>query len=233
MGFNTPEISNDDGQPILLYEVQLGETYYRYCTADEDLTLDGKTWEAKIWVTVYAYHLGDPDEETPVQWVGTLVNSKPEGYATVRLTCRSLAGSYDRDGLRLAWERTCPHPLYGPGCWLDKDDFAYPHEVATMDTATRFSVVTYADPAEGTFAGGFMEWTRDDGTLERRAISAQNGNDFEVLGTLYGLEVGDSITLYPGCDRTTTTCILFGNLANNGGFPHLPGKSPFDGTPVF
>ena len=69
--------------------------------------------------------------------------------------------------------------------------------------------------------------------MNRRGIESQNGNNFQVLGSTDGLEVGTAVTLYPGCPRNTTACKLFNNLPNYGGFPHLPGKSPFDGSPVF
>jgi hypothetical protein len=49
-----------------------------------------------------------------------------------------------------------------------------------------------------------------------------------------GIAVGQAVTLYPGCDHTTTTCDgKFSNLNNYGGFPHIPTKNPFGGSPIF
>ena len=46
--------------------------------------------------------------------------------------------------------------------------------------------------------------------------------------------VGDTIYLYPGCDRTLATCTAkFGNSANFGGFPFIPTKNPFGGSPIY
>lgn len=276
MTYETNEISNAGGQPVMLYEFKLGNTYYRYCTADEDQIVDGAeedaTWTAlpimdegiqqggndrndlvvnisseaevsqlfrggrrpsgKLFLTVRRWHLDDDRDQVAVQWVGSVTNSILIDRSTAALQCRSIAGSYDRNGLRLHWSRMCPHVLYGVGCNLDKSNHAYEHEVATV-TGTGFTVVAYAAPSEGTFNGGFLEYTRDDGSFERLGIRRHDGNDFQTLGAPAGLEVGTEITLYPGCARTTTVCKLFGNLANYGGFPHMPGKSPFDGTPVF
>lgn len=283
MSFSDKEISNNEGDLIVLYEFRLGETYWRYCTGDQELPNIGldedgypATWEpmaildegisqggndnsdlnvslqsdaevaqllrggrapsGKIWLTIYQYHVGDPDDETPVQWVGSVLNAVLADRATVTLSCRSIAGTYDRNGLRLFWGRMCPHMLYGVGCnnqgSNDKEDHAYAKVVATV-AADRFTVTSYADPAEGSFSGGFMEWDRGDGSFERLGLESVDGNDFRVLGNTSGLEVGQAITVYPGCDRTTTVCKLFDNLPNYGGFPHMPGKTPFDGTPVF
>ncbi len=277
MTYESREISNADGQPVVLYEFRLGATYWRYCTADREIEagLDENNvvavWEpkaildegisqggndqndlqvnvqsdaevahlfrngrpsGKLWLTVFRYHYGDPTDQVAVQWVGSVTNAILGDLATSLLNCRSIAGSYDRNGLRLFWGRMCPHVLYGIGCYLDKADFAYPHVIATK-TGNGFTLTAYAAPAEGTFAGGFLEYARPDGSIERLAISSHDGNDFLTLGAAAGLEVGLAVTLYPGCDRTTATCKLFANLPNYGGFPHLPGQSPFGGAAVF
>lgn len=278
MVYNTSEVSNQDGRPIGLYEFNYGNTYWRFCTADEDQTVgldeDGKPaiWLAlaiaddgvtqggsdqndlqittqsnhpvalllrngqpsgKIWLKVRRWHLGDPDNETPLVWSGTVVNSNRLDDATAQLSCRSIGGSYDRQGLRLAWGRMCPHVLYAPfGCRVDKELHAYPRTIATRG-GTSFTCTAHSEPVEGSFTGGFVELIRPDGSAQRYAIEQQSGNDFRVFGSTNGLTPGDEVTLYPGCARNTSNCKLFGNLPNYGGFPHLPGKSPFDGSPVF
>ena len=186
----------------------------------------------KVWLTIRAWHYGDNDSAQQIQWLGTLTNVILADRATATVQCRSIGGTYDRNGLRLVWQRTCPHVLYGIGCYADKTAHEYPRTIATL-TGTNFTCTAHAEPDEGSFSGGFMEWTDDDGNPQTRAIESQDGNDFLVFGTTVGLEIGLSVTLYPGCDRSTTICKLFNNLPNYGGFPHLPGKSPFDGTPVF
>ncbi|MDG4870579.1 phage BR0599 family protein, partial [Guyparkeria sp. 1SP6A2] len=48
-----------------------------------------------------------------------------------------------------------------------------------------------------------------------------------------GLEVGQEIEVYPGCDRTAATCnAKFNNLLNYGGFDFIPPKGPFEGTSI-
>lgn len=195
----------------------------------------------KVWLTVRRWHIGDPDDETPLLWSGTVLNAiYEEDLSAATIKGRSLGGTYDRQGLRLAWGRMCPHVLYGIGCNVAasnaKEDHGYPYEIATLD-GTSFTVLDYVEPTEnagsGGFTGGFVEWTRGDGSFNRRGIEKQVGNNFQLLGTTAGLEVALEVTLYPGCARNTTACKTFDNLPNYGGFPHLPGKSPFDGTPIF
>lgn len=190
----------------------------------------------KVWLTVRRWHRGDPDSETPIQWVGTVVNATLIDEASVQMACRSLGGTYDRQGLRLAWGRMCPHVLYGIGCNNNgsnpKEAHAYPRIIGILD-GNSFVCTEHEEPVEGTFTGGFVEWSRRDGSVDRRAIENQNGNHFLLMGSTDGLVAGSEITLYPGCPRNTAACKRFNNLPNYGGFPHLPGKSPFDGSPVF
>lgn len=184
-----------------------------------------------VYLTVSSFHVGDT--EAAIEWIGTVGNIKRVNPAEAQAICRNLVASFERGGLRLTWGRNCPHALYDWNCKVDKALHAYPHTVADV-TANSFTVAAYAAPAEGTFAGGFAEWTVN-GRTERRGIESEDAADgvFRTLGFIKGLGVGQEIVLYPGCPRTTEGCLLFNNLPNYGGFPHIPGKSPFDGTPVF
>lgn len=186
----------------------------------------------KVWVTVKEYHLNDPDHETAIQWIGSVTNVVRDDSVSATMSCRSISGTFDRNGLRLLWGRTCPHILYGIGCRVDKTLHEYPREIATVN-GSNFTCVAHSEAEEGSFAGGLIEWTNDDGGTERKAIESQDRNDFRIIGSTAGIEVGMSVTLHPGCDRSTSVCKLFDNLPNYGGCPHMPGKSPFDGTPVF
>ena len=65
-------------------------------------------------------------------------------------------------------------------------------------------------------------------------IVGHNANAITVSAVPPGLAIGDAIYLYPGCDRTLNTChAKFGNSANFGGFPFIPTKNPFGGSPIY
>jgi len=84
------------------------------------------------------------------------------------------------------------------------------------------------------FDGGFIEWQHPVRGTEFLVIETQNGNACEMFGDTGGLYYNLAVTAYPGCKRTTDDCgTKFNNLDNFGGVPDLPGKSPFDGDPVF
>ena len=83
------------------------------------------------------------------------------------------------------------------------------------------------------YTGGDRDVLLDTQVYRAAAISddgiRQSGH---VAGD--GLRVGQDVVAYPGCARTIAICqSKFNNAPNFGGVPGLPGKSPFDGTPIF
>lgn len=186
----------------------------------------------EVYLTVRRINRGDSDD-APVTWIGTVTNVKIVSATSAEIVCWMLTSSFNRNGLRLAWSRGCPHALYDIGCKVNKADYALSIEIESLTGATITSA-GLAPLDDNYLTGGFFEWVTDVGLVERRPIESQADGVLSVLGTTDGLAVGDWITVYPGCERTSLVCeSKFNNLLNYGGFPHMPGKSPFDGDPVF
>ncbi|PZR90344.1 MAG: hypothetical protein DI537_19200 [Stutzerimonas stutzeri] len=276
MSFDIIERSNYDGQPIRLYEFNIGSVFWRY-TSDEvetvlpgspplvfapqpisdsgaiqsgdgqanDLTLTLPSDAAisqmfalsppseELWITIREKHVGS--DQAPVVWVGTVASSKRVGLRTMQFTCQILTATFERNGLRLSWGRQCPHALYDRNCKVDKSLYGLAMTITTVQ-----GNVIYANGLpfypDNWFSNGFFEFSILPGVIERRGIeqNVQVGGYMIVLGTGEGITVGMVAILYPGCSRTTPQCSgKFNNLSNFGGFPHLPGKSPFGGDPVF
>lgn len=171
----------------------------------------------------------------PIVWQGELTGVREQDSATAILTANMLTISFKRGGLRLSWQRQCPHFVYDSNCRLNKASFA----VAVTGTinATKITVSTdISGYAANYFDGGFVEWTDPvTGTKEMRGIELQEGSVLNLLGTIDNIEgTSASFKIYPGCRRTIDYCqSVFNNHANYGGVPHLPGRSPFDGNPIY
>jgi uncharacterized phage protein (TIGR02218 family) len=187
-----------------------------------------------IWLTVRKKHHGD--EDAVVTYVGKVANVKrKEGRTTAEIRCIAISASYKKAGLRLTWDRNCPHILYDFSCRANKVLFKVTTTITAVD-GVDITVAALGTWPEAQYRGGFVEWDSDGlGTMERRSIEASTGvKTFALLGRADRLVVGQAITLYIGCDRTTAQCDgVFDNLDNYGGYPQMPGKSPFDGTPIF
>lgn len=185
-----------------------------------------------VTVTLRRMHLDDNDPV--VCYVGT-VSSINQGAnpAVARVTCATLSASMDRNGLRLAWSRGCPHVLYDKQCRVNKDAFRVDATVETVG-AGKVTSPAYAAYPNGYFAGGFIEWIDPQYGVERRGIETHDGKTLTIFGTVDGIAGGYILKTYPGCPRTTTACdTIFRNLANFGGIPSMPDRSPFDGNPLF
>lgn len=193
--------------------------------------LNGSPPSETIWVNVRRHHHGDT--EAPIIWVGYVGSRKQRNSAAVDIRCKLLTAGFDRDGARLTYNRGCPHALYGVDCAVSKATFARTFQVTGV-TGNAVVAPYLALLQAGWLTGGYLEWARFPGALERRGIEAHAGNTLTVIGNTAGIEVGEYVTAYPGCQHTRNDCAYkFNNLPNYGGFAHLPGKSPFSGDPVF
>jgi hypothetical protein len=116
----------------------------------------------------------------------------------------------------------------------------------TVETVASGEEVFRYVPNTGYFTGGMVKLA--DGTfhmiLNHKAAAGQQDGELVLMrhvvldddtkskvlnsdGTIKNLEI------YPGCDRTSGTCLTkFNNLVNFGGFPFMPDTNPFVGTHV-
>lgn len=186
---------------------------------------------AEYNLTIHDTHFGET--EAPVAWIGSIVNVERPSPERAIIVCQPLDASLDRPGLRLGWERSCPYDVYGTDCGVDPNL----HRVTvTVDTVTGSTVDAAGFDAlpDGHFDGGYVEWDIGLGEQERRGIETHVGGVVTLLGGTDGIALGMSLRAYPGCDGSDTTCDgKFDNMVNSGGHPHLDGRSPFDGSPVF
>jgi uncharacterized phage protein (TIGR02218 family) len=185
----------------------------------------------QVILTVRRFHSGDT--ESRVIWVGTVSSLTQTDEIACQINCDTLAASFRRSGLRLCYTRSCPHALYDKRCTIDPNALKVAATVGSITGNSIYST-TYDEGQDNYFSGGYLEWSLSNGATERKGIISHLSGVITIQGTFFSLAVGDTVAAYPGCDRTLTTCQnKFNNVLNFGGFPNTPGKSPFDGDPVF
>ena len=187
-----------------------------------------------VLLTVYGMHFTDPDGQAIVDWTGRITGVQWQG-STVEIACEPIYTSIQTMGLRRRWGLNCPHVLYGPGCTLNPALFKV---VAPIQSVSGFTITGagFNPPAGLSFVGGYVEWDSGSGYLEHRTIDSVSGTTLTLSYGSSQLIPGLSVSLYPGCSRTTTNCNAFGNIPNYGGQPQIPTKNPMDGSlanPVF
>lgn len=149
------------------------------------------------------------------------------------IACETLSATLSRQGLRMGWQRSCPYALYDPlTCKVLKADFDATFRVQSINGFT--IVADSLAAADGYYDGGFITWVHPIRGTEYIPIETHVGTTLVAFSNLGELYVGAQATINPGCDFTPPTCQdVYSNYDNYGGEPHMPGKSPFDGDPVF
>ncbi len=182
----------------------------------------------EVAVVIRDMHAGDTEQV--VVWVGSIAQINRTGVDRVEIICDDLLASFERGGLALSYERACPYATYDHNCRVNRDLFRVDTTLIAASGTTVESAAFAAKP-DGWFAGGFIEWQSAAGVTARRFVKAHTGTALTLLGGAAGLAAGAAISAYAGDDRSAATCAnKFNNIDNFGGFPSLPGKSPFDGT---
>lgn len=210
---------------------------------DSEVGLSHLTFTVDI-VTSITLFRPDPTNPTTYMtfWKGRVAGAKVTG-SEITLTCESIMTSMRRAGLRARFTRNCRHAVYHRGCGLDPEAFAVP----SYATAVSGSVVTVPNAAlqpNGWYLGGMLGFgnavrlitshagdqlviSRPIDGLAAAILAAGYGRSY---GSFYG---GASVKIYPGCDRSESTCnTKFDNLDNNGAFSRIPLKNPFGGSSI-
>lgn len=184
-------------------------------------------------ITILRGHYGDPDGEFITYFKGKVAGAKANGN-TITLDLESVFTSVRRPALRARFEYICRHSLYSQPCGVNRE--AYKHEgtisssVIASQNKTVVSVTGASLRPNGYYTGGLF--IASDGTA--RFVVGHTGDFLTLNRAVPGLNGGDPVTIYPGCDHSTATCqSKFNNLDNNGGFPYIPSLNPFGGTSVY
>jgi len=169
--------------------------------------------------------------EFPAVWTGT-VSAFQDQRPFPKIIGEPVYVAMKRNGLRRTWQPTCGYALYGAGCGVDKTTVRQQAEILVLGE-NYFEVPVNWEGPLGTsrYRGGFVSWNNSvTGTVDTRGIvRIQSGDNRLIInGEVYGVEVGDTLSIFPGCNKTLSTCKnVFGNLRNFGGFPWIPVENPF------
>ncbi len=122
---------------------------------------------------------------------------------------------------RILIQPACNHILFDSNCSLVKNTWKVPAVVDTIGDL-EITCAILASYADGYFTQGIAEF---DGDL--RFILGHWGGRITFYYPFIDLEVGDTVNVFPGCDKSPSTCKnKFNNLAHYLGCPYVPRKNP-------
>ncbi len=186
-----------------------------------------------VMVTIIEKH--DQSDETMVVYAGEIVQIGYPMPGVCSIKCETISASMRREGLRLAWQRSCPYAVYDPTtCKLDMAAQERSFTILAVDGVT-VTVEFASIPADGKLNDGFLEWSHPIRGVEFLMIDTQVGETLTIAGDPSEMIIGATGKAYPTCALTPAACQAFGNYDNYGGAVDMPGKSPFDGlnSPFF
>jgi uncharacterized phage protein (TIGR02218 family) len=179
--------------------------------------------------------------ETVAHWKGRVVGAEVEGQRII-LQAESVFSTLRRAGVRAKYQRLCRHALYGRGCGLDIA-LHWQSDVITSVAANAVIIPQAAEMPDGWFRGGVLRFGTELGfitdhagatlTLSRPMPELAAAIATPELDPDTGEPLPVLLDIAPGCDLRAATCAAkFGNLANFGGFPEIPGRNPFGGSSI-
>lgn len=126
----------------------------------------------------------------------------------------------------------CRADLFDDRCKKNKDDFLCTATVASVIDETHFTVTlntTLGSPdLDNWFQYGTLEFTAGDNEGLAAEIKSWLAGSFEVevyLNAGYPMQVGDTLNMWPGCDKSKDMCHdRYGNVVNMRAEPFLPGN---------
>lgn len=118
----------------------------------------------------------------------------------------------------------CPYSIYSKECGVDIKAY---RKKAKVTAVTGTNTVQIDIPFEdGYYTAGGMEWI--SGPLAGQAtqiMDSKNGTIIYMSATNTSPRIGDIAYIYPGCDKTPTTCKnKFNNFSRNRATPYVPLK---------
>lgn len=173
--------------------------------------------------TLRRLHRHDPDAEAWAMPPYRLLSATWREGAGVTVYGESLMTALNRVGLHATYSATCRHVLYRGLCGADPEAHALDGSVSAI-TAQVVTVPGAGAQPDGWWTGGYLAAA---GGTRRRGIIDHAGSQLELVAPLAGLAVGSAVRLYPGCDRSWTTCgSKFARRVDFGGLPFAPARTP-------
>ncbi len=181
-----------------------------------------------VWLTIYRYHR--IDNQIVVFWQGRVRGVSWQGNIA-SLNCQPTDSMFARMGLRASYGSNCSHMLYDAGCKVSSALYENTASILNINgdrlTASIFATFPDLTPVPtGWWITGYIERVL---TGDLRYIIGHLSDEITLLAAFEGLEGGELMKIYAGCDHAYTTCInKFANGINFGGFPFVPLKNPFE-----
>lgn len=205
----------------------------------------------KMALIIYRRQEDDTADQWDAIFTGEVVSSSvAEGSAELR--CAPMQQVVERRLLNVIGQPLCNNRLFDERCQVSRaawtwefvvldfsDPFAFPPlgllpfsaAIGAFIKLEAAALVEFADDLSGPNAMNPAHWLMGGVAQfedQKQSINLHVEDGIWLLGQFDGIEIGDTLTLYAGCDKIVRTCHeKFDNLPRFLGFPYMPIKNPF------
>ena len=174
-------------------------------------------------VVLFMVNWQAPDDGQIVPLTGNIGEIRRTAEGQYRTELRGLAQRLTQNIVR-TYGSSCDAELGDTRCGIDIDALTITGTVTSVGSNRQFAAsLAYGSPAVGAeagyFNGGLVTWTSgQNDTFSMEVKQDALGSPGDILLYLpmpYDIEVGDTFTLRPGCDKSAAMCKgRFANLVN-------------------
>jgi uncharacterized phage protein (TIGR02218 family) len=147
------------------------------------------------------------------------------GRGQAKAEIRGLAQELQQDVLELT-SPTCRADLGDARCGVNLAAFTVSGTISSVTSNKLFSDSSRSE-ANDYFNGGLLTWTSGDNAQLKMEVKnyTSSSKQFELHQAMpYPIQIGDTYTVYRGCDKSLSACKnIFNNVINFRGEPYLPG----------
>ena len=146
----------------------------------------------------------------------------------VKLSVTSILDLLKKEVPRIMYQEQCNHKLFDSYCGLSKSSYKETDSAEAGSTNIKIynsSIFGSGNHSLGYFELGELKMTSGNSNGISKPIRTHNDGDIILYETFkLGISVGDSFEVYPGCDKSGTTCNdKFSNYTPNFlGFEYIP-----------
>lgn len=141
----------------------------------------------------------------------------------VRISVKSSLERFNIMMPRRVYQAGCPNALFDHSCGLVKSTYGIAGTIVAGSTNLRPMTNLGGVPTTWN-ALGTLEFTTGQNAGQKRTVKGNELGMYELVSKLpFTPQVGDLVTVYPGCDKTLGTCAgKFNNAARYRGQPYIP-----------
>lgn len=168
----------------------------------------------------------DPDGQAVTLFSGFIAKVNLQGVGA-QVECAGIERLLSAPIPRHRFSETCAWSLFSEECGLDAADYATEASVSVSADGLILTATEFAAYSDGYFTLGKVIWSG-----QTRLIADHNGETIQLAYAFVGLESGETVAAYPGCDGRHVTCrYKFNNVTNGLWFPFVPRFNPALRTP--